>query len=131
MRSMHAGTKTTSACMHARQVVLIKQPSSISGLSGGGGAPLDLRVVRRLALRAIGDHLPPKGQADLHELGLPRPLIERLYEDLIALTLRLVLDVCLTFQVRPPPPAAPSPIAVCERLSIKDTGRLSKALARV
>merc|ERR1719204_2779733 len=58
--------------------------------------------MRLLAKRTCEDHaVDGKRIAPwLSELGLPISLVERLYEDIIALSVRLVLDVSLTFKVR-------------------------------
>lgn len=60
---------------------------------------MDPRVIKLLAKRTVGDH-SSTSSAYLVEMGIPITLVERLYEDVIALSVRLVLDVSLTFQIR-------------------------------
>eukprot|EP00440_Ansanella_granifera_P006389 gb/GFBE01006929.1/.p1 GENE.gb/GFBE01006929.1/~~gb/GFBE01006929.1/.p1 ORF type:complete len:370 (+),score=79.05 gb/GFBE01006929.1/:1-1110(+) len=81
-----------------KELRLLKQPSEMANLRCDPSAALDSRVVRLLAKRTVEDHKDTSGY--LVELGIPVKLAERLYEDIIALCFRLVMDVSLTFQIR-------------------------------
>eukprot|EP00930_Biecheleria_cincta_P088302 TRINITY_DN77538_c0_g1_i1.p1 TRINITY_DN77538_c0_g1~~TRINITY_DN77538_c0_g1_i1.p1 ORF type:complete len:364 (-),score=84.51 TRINITY_DN77538_c0_g1_i1:38-1129(-) len=82
-----------------KELRLLKQPSGTARLKvSGKEAPIDERVIRLLARRTIEDH--QNDHPYLMELGLPQKLVERLYEDIIALSVRLVFDTVLSFQIR-------------------------------
>lgn len=89
--------------MLGKQLRLLKQPSERCKLdsSGSSSAP-DAQVMRLLAKRAISDHIIDGKLVSpyLRELGLPMYLVEKLYEDIITLSVRLVFDVSITFQIR-------------------------------
>ncbi|CAE8722524.1 unnamed protein product [Polarella glacialis] len=82
-----------------KELRFLKQPSEVSKLHLSPAGEFDPRVIKLLAKRSIGDHVNSDA-AYLKELGLPTFLIESLYEDIIALSVRLVFDVSLTFQIR-------------------------------
>jgi hypothetical protein len=82
-----------------RQFVLLKKSSDILKFRPIVGAtPLDKRMVQRLAARVVADH---RGDTPFFlELGMPDALVRRLYEDLVALVLRVVFDISFTFKIR-------------------------------
>jgi len=82
-----------------KKLKLLKQASDISKFRSSGASEMDPRVIKLLAKRTVGDHTSTSS-AYLVEMGIPITLVERLYEDVIALSVRLVLDVSLTFQIR-------------------------------
>lgn len=85
-----------------KQMRILKDASCVSQFRHSGQAEVDPSVMRLLAKRICEDHVIDGKFVSpyLHELGLPTALVERLYEDMIALSVRLVLDVSLTFKVR-------------------------------
>mmetsp|Transcript_23568 Transcript_23568/g.74228 ORF Transcript_23568/g.74228 Transcript_23568/m.74228 type:complete len:356 (-) Transcript_23568:37-1104(-) len=86
-----------------KELRLLKQPSRRCRFNNScsSSAP-DAQVMKLLAKRAIGDHIIDGKLVSpyLQELGIPMGLVERLYEDIITLAVRLVFDVSLTFQIR-------------------------------
>lgn len=81
-----------------KKLVLLKKPSDITGFGPTEAEPVDMRVVRRLAKRTVDDH--KVSSPYLIEMGIPMPLVLRLYEDVIALVMRLVIDIIFTFEIR-------------------------------
>jgi len=80
-----------------KTLVFLKTPSS-KRLARRRGSPLDLEFIKLLADRAVKDHQLTSPY--LLEFGIPLPLVRRLYEDIIALSVQLTLDVCFTFEIR-------------------------------
>merc|ERR1712151_1098945 len=63
------------------------------------GQAFDPKFFERLANRVVDDHQETSSRY-LRELGIPMPVVRLLYRDIIALSARLVLDVCLSIQIR-------------------------------
>lgn len=80
-----------------KRMVLLKTPSDIRFRSSSGAKPLDQRVIKKLAQRVMSDHL---GVSVFRKMGIPESFIVSMYEDIFALTIRIVMDVALTFQFR-------------------------------
>lgn len=85
-----------------KQLKLLAQPSDGSVFKHSKSAKMDPRVMALIARRVCEDHVIDGEEVSpyLRELGLPWPMVRRLYEDIITLSLTLVFDVSLTFQVR-------------------------------
>lgn len=77
-----------------RTLALLQQKSKRSTLHNSKHLPLNQQVIRRLANRVLVDHEKEES------LNLPGHLMLRLYENIVALVFRLVLDVLLTVEVR-------------------------------
>lgn len=83
-----------------KQLKLLAQPSDGSAFKHKSN--LDPRVAELMARRVCEDHVIDGEEVApyLRELGLPWPMVRRLYQDIITLSLTLVFDISLTFQVR-------------------------------
>jgi len=77
--------------------VILKQSSKRSKL-GVGQQDLDPKFIERLAKRVVDDH--KETSPYLKEMGIPMPVVRLLYQDIIALSYRLVLDVCFSLEFR-------------------------------
>jgi hypothetical protein len=84
------------ATILGKQLLLVKEGSENSRLRGSSSR-LDPRVVHILAERVLADH---KGMSLSLSLGVPEAAVLALYEDIIALTTRLALDVMLSADLR-------------------------------
>jgi len=85
-----------------KQLKLLAQPSDGSSFKHDAKSNLDPRVAELMARRVCEDHVIDGEDVSpyLRELGLPWPVVVRLYQDIITLSITLVLDISLTFQVR-------------------------------
>eukprot|EP00928_Gymnodinium_smaydae_P042927 TRINITY_DN28861_c0_g1_i1.p1 TRINITY_DN28861_c0_g1~~TRINITY_DN28861_c0_g1_i1.p1 ORF type:complete len:367 (+),score=45.19 TRINITY_DN28861_c0_g1_i1:59-1159(+) len=85
-----------------KELCLLKMPSEVSFFRRSEAQEVDHRIVRLLVRRTLDDHMLDGVDVAPYfsELGLPRSLVENLYEDILKLTLRLVMDVTFTFQIR-------------------------------
>jgi hypothetical protein len=84
------------ATVLGKQLLLVKEGSENSRLRGSP-ASLDPRVVHILAERVLADH---KKMSLSLALGVPERAVLALYEDIIALTTRLAMDVMLSADLR-------------------------------
>jgi len=81
-----------------KELKLLKQKSDFADLRCNHSSDFNSKVIPLLAKRTIDDH--KESHPYLMELGIPSTLVEKLYEDIIALSFRLVLDLSCTFQIR-------------------------------
>lgn len=86
-----------------KQMRLLWQPSPLNAFRHSN-APLDPHLVKCLTQRCLGDTLssPESLPPYLEELGLDSQpeKVEELYEDIVALSVRIMMDVGLTKQIR-------------------------------
>ncbi|CAK0875777.1 unnamed protein product, partial [Prorocentrum cordatum] len=85
-----------------KQLHLLKQKSERSSFRHSSDVGIDDRVIKLLAKRTLSDHVKDGRFLSpyLAELGLPFAMVTKLYEDIIALSFRLVLDVSMSFEIR-------------------------------
>merc|ERR1712100_276950 len=77
--------------------MVLKTPSPYAKFRSSEALPVDRRVVAKLAQRVLADH---RNTSFFVKAGIPENMVLLLYEDIFALTTRLVLDVALTFEFR-------------------------------
>jgi len=85
-----------------KQMRLLWQPSPLNAFHHSSAATVDTQIVKRLAKRALGDKADEELSvpAYLEDLGLDAEKVQELYEDVVALAVRIVMDVGLTKQIR-------------------------------
>ena len=78
------------------RVALITQRSEVARFKGGSAWHIDERVIERLVDRVMADQ---KDRPGLFK-QMPHSVTQLLYKDVISLTLRLLFDIALTFELR-------------------------------